>query len=57
MNSPEGTLFRKGEVLYGLTSRARRSRGRPRVVVEGYTDVLALHQAGYESVWPRWAPR
>jgi DNA primase len=47
LNSPEGPLFRKNEVLYGL-DRARSaiaSAGRA-IVVEGYTDVLALHQSG-----------
>jgi DNA primase len=47
LNSPEGPLFRKNEVLYGL-DRARSaiaSAGRG-IVVEGYTDVLALHQSG-----------
>ena len=47
LNSPEGPLFKKAEVLYGL-DRARgaiASAGRG-IVVEGYTDVLALHQAG-----------
>lgn len=52
LNSPEGTLFRKSEVVYAL-DRARTAiaaQGRA-VVVEGYTDVLALHQAGLtESV-------
>ncbi len=52
LNSPEGTLFRKSEVVYALdrarTAIAANSRA---VVVEGYTDVLALHQAGlHESV-------
>jgi DNA primase len=48
VNSPEGELFRKGDLLYGLdTARqaiAREDRG---VVVEGNTDVLALRQAGF----------
>ncbi len=52
LNSPEGTLFRKSEIVYAL-DRARSAiaaNGRA-VVVEGYTDVLALHQAGMtESV-------
>ncbi len=52
LNSPEGTLFRKSEVVYGLdrarTAIAANARA---IVVEGYTDVLALHQAGLtESV-------
>ena len=47
LNSPEGSLFHKTDILYGL-DRARgaiASEGRA-IVVEGYTDVLALHQAG-----------
>jgi DNA primase len=47
LNSPEGPLFKKADVLYGL-DRARAaiaSAGRA-IVVEGYTDVLALHQSG-----------
>jgi DNA primase len=47
LNSPEGKLFKKAEMVYGL-DRARTSiasEGRA-IVVEGYTDVLALHQAG-----------
>ncbi|MFZ0342962.1 MAG: DNA primase [Gaiellaceae bacterium] len=51
VNSPEGELFRKGDLLYGLdTARqaiAREDRG---VVVEGNTDVLALRQAGFPPV-------
>jgi DNA primase len=52
LNSPEGSLFRKSEMVYALdrarTAIATESRA---VVVEGYTDVLALHQAGViESV-------
>jgi DNA primase len=51
VNSPEGELFRKGDLLYGLdTARqaiAREDRG---VVVEGNTDVIALRQAGFAPV-------
>jgi DNA primase len=47
LNSPDGPLFRKGDVLYGL-DRARReiARGGGALVVEGYTDAIALHAAG-----------
>ena len=48
LNTPETAVFKKGEVLYGL-DRARsaiRESGEV-IVVEGYTDVLALHQAGF----------
>ncbi len=50
-NSPETPLFSKGKELYGLW-RARKAiaaRGQA-VVVEGYTDVIACHQAGFENV-------
>jgi DNA primase len=51
VNSPEGELFRKGDLLYGLdrarTAIAREERA---VIVEGNTDVLALRQAGLAPV-------
>ncbi len=50
LNSTEGPLFHKAEMVYGL-DRARAaiaSAGRA-IVVEGYTDVLALHQAGFDT--------
>jgi DNA primase len=50
LNSPEGDLYKKSRTLFGI-DRARAAiarRGRA-VVVEGYTDVLALHQAGIEE--------
>lgn len=50
LNSPESELFRKGRVLFGA-DRARAAaakRGRV-IVVEGYTDVLALHQVGLQE--------
>jgi DNA primase len=47
VNSPEGELFRKGSIVYGLDrARAAITKEDRAVVVEGYTDVLALHQAG-----------
>jgi DNA primase len=51
VNSPEGELFRKGDVLYGL-DRARTpiAREERAVIVEGNTDVLALRQAGLGPV-------
>jgi DNA primase len=51
VNSPEGELFRKGDLLYGLDrARAAIAKQERGVVVEGNTDVLALRQAGIESV-------
>src|SRR5215210_2512365 len=50
-NSPEGELFRKGDLLYGLDrARAAIAKQERAVVVEGNTDVLALRQAGIEPV-------
>jgi DNA primase len=48
INSPETPLFRKRYALYGL-DRAREGafRGAAVVAVEGYMDVIALHQAGF----------
>jgi DNA primase len=47
LNSPETVLFHKGKELYGLyeTRLARRALKRL-LVVEGYMDVVRLHQAG-----------
>jgi DNA primase len=51
VNSPEGELFRKGDLLYGLhLARAAIARQERAIVVEGNTDVLALRQAGIEPV-------
>jgi len=51
MNSPETPLFSKSHLLYGL-DRARKSirAANQAVIVEGYLDVIAVHQAGYENV-------
>jgi DNA primase len=51
VNSPEGELFHKSAILYGLhlarTAIAKQERA---VIVEGNTDVIALRQAGVEAV-------
>jgi DNA primase len=47
INSAEGELYRKSETLYGVDrARGAIAKAGRAVVVEGYTDVLALHQAG-----------
>ena len=54
LNSPETPLFAKGSLLYGhhLAAPAARKAGRV-LAVEGYMDVIALHQAGIaEAVAP-----
>ena len=49
LNSPEGLLFHKSLVLYGLyEARQAISRTKRAIVVEGYLDVLALDRAGIE---------
>lgn len=45
LNSPETPLFKKSHVLYGL-SHAKPTTNQPYTVVEGYLDVIAMHQAG-----------
>jgi DNA primase len=48
VNSPETPLFRKRMGLYGLDlAREGAFRGGTVVAVEGYMDVIALHQAGF----------
>jgi DNA primase len=46
LNGPETTLFSKRRNLYAL-DLARAARGATIMVVEGYMDVIALHQAGF----------
>ncbi len=46
LNGPETALFSKRRNLYAL-DLARAARGAAIVVVEGYMDVIALHQAGF----------
>jgi len=51
LNSPETPLYHKSEALFGLhTAKASAGREDRVYVVEGYTDVLALAQAGVENV-------
>ena len=47
LNTSENELYHKGRQLFGLDiARAEAAKSGRIVVVEGYTDVLALHQAG-----------
>ena len=51
VNSPETLVYHKSRVLYGLYQAKRAIRQKEEVIlVEGYTDVMALHQAGVENV-------
>jgi DNA primase len=50
VNTAETDFFHKSQILYGLDrARAAMARANRAVVVEGYTDVIALHQAGVEG--------
>jgi DNA primase len=50
LNSPDGALYNKSRTLYGIDRAwAAIAKRRRAVVVEGYTDVLAAHQAGIEE--------
>jgi len=49
LNSPETILYHKGQMLYGLDlAREGIRRRRQVVLVEGYLDVITLHQAGLD---------
>jgi DNA primase len=51
LNSPETPIFTKGRLLYGLDRARKPIRAADQaVIVEGYLDVIALHQAGFENV-------
>lgn len=47
LNTPETPIYKKSHVLYGLDHAKREIAKRRRaVIVEGYTDVMACHEAG-----------
>jgi DNA primase len=51
LNSPETALFSKSHLLYGLDRARKAIRAADQaIIVEGYFDVIALHQAGFENV-------
>jgi DNA primase len=50
VNSPENPIFHKGALLYNLAhARRAANEGQGLTVVEGYMDVIAMVQAGYEG--------
>lgn len=50
MNSPQTLLYDKSKVLYGIDKAKISIRRQDKVIlVEGYTDVIMSHQAGYET--------
>ncbi len=51
LNSPESEIYHKSKVLYGIFQAKREiTRSDKCYLVEGYTDVLSMHQAGIENV-------
>ena len=47
LNTPETSIYKKSQVLYGIDlARREIARSSQAVVVEGYTDVMACHLAG-----------
>ncbi|GAB4490550.1 MAG: hypothetical protein Fur0016_32170 [Anaerolineales bacterium] len=51
INTAETPIFSKGRLLYGLDRARKPIRAADQaVIVEGYLDVIALHQAGFENV-------
>jgi DNA primase len=50
LNSPETDVFHKGGTMYGLDLAAKSiAKTRTAIICEGYTDVIALHAAGFEN--------
>ncbi|WP_372652922.1 DNA primase, partial [Draconibacterium sp.] len=51
LNSPESDIYHKSRVLYGIYQAKREmTRTDKCYLVEGYTDVMSLHQVGIENV-------
>jgi len=50
VNTPDGDLYHKREVLYGIQlARQTAAKAGRMILAEGYTDVMALHQAGVKN--------
>jgi DNA primase len=50
LNTSDGELYHKREVLFGIDlARAAAAKAGRMILVEGYTDVLALHQSGIRN--------
>ncbi len=51
LNSPESEIYHKSRVLYGIYFAAKAIQKHNRcILVEGYTDVISMHQCGIENV-------
>ncbi|MDI9475504.1 MAG: DNA primase [Natronincolaceae bacterium] len=49
LNSPETLVFNKSNILYGLNFARKNIRNGQIILVEGYMDVIALHQADFKN--------
>ncbi len=51
LNSPETSVFKKSKTFYGLYETAKEIRAQDyAIVVEGYTDLIALYKFGFKNV-------
>ena len=51
VNSPESIIYKKGDVIYGLHQAKREINKQDKCfIVEGYADVISMHQAGFKNV-------
>ncbi|MBO4803784.1 MAG: DNA primase [Muribaculaceae bacterium] len=51
VNSPESIIYKKGDIIYGLFQAKREiSKTDKCIIVEGYADVISMHQAGFKNV-------
>ena len=51
VNSPESAIYSKRDVIYGLYNAKREiSKQDKCYIVEGYADVISMHQAGFKNV-------
>jgi DNA primase len=51
LNSPESSIYHKGKILYGLShAKDEIRRQNKAILVEGYMDLISLHQSGIKNV-------
>ena len=50
LNSPQGPMFDKSRILYAMDRARTDVRKNGAVIVEGYMDAIAAHQAGFKNV-------
>lgn len=49
MNCPQTLLYNKSQTLYGLNIAKNYARGNPLIIVEGYMDVITMHEFGFNT--------